>query len=156
MLDHYETRTREVAKERISGYETYVSGTRDLGNGYFEEVTSERPIYETYYETETYEEPVYRDEPIYQTKYYYEIDKWIYERSVETNGNNTTPYWGETNLESDERISSKSEHYSVKGTESKKRKEISFSLSFEEWSKLKPGQTIKVKITLGQGEILSE
>ena len=75
---------------------------------------------------------------------------------METNGNNTTPYWGKTNLESDERISSNSEHYLVKGTENKKGKEISFSLPFEEWSKLEPGQTVKVKITLGQGKILSE
>ena len=78
VLDHYETRTKQVAKERISGYEEYVSGYRDLGNGYFEEITSSRPIYETYYETETYEEPIYRDEAVYKTKYYYEIDKWVY------------------------------------------------------------------------------
>lgn len=156
VIDHYETRTREVTKKRVSGSESYVSGYNDLGNGYFEEVTSERPTYEHYSETETYKEPVYRDEPVYETKYYYEIDKWLYERSVETNGNNTTPYWGKTNLESDERISSNSEHYLVKGTESKKGKEISFSLPFEEWSKLETGQTVKVKITLGQGKILSE
>ena len=109
VLDHYETRTRQVEKTRISGYETYTTGYRDLGNGYFEEQTDTRPVYETYYETETYEEPVYRQEPIYATKYYYEIDKWLYERSVVTKENNQEPYWGEPNLAADERVSGRSE-----------------------------------------------
>ena len=154
VIDHYETRTRSVAKERISGYEPYVSGTRDLGNGYFEEITSERPIYETYYEDETYQEPVYRTEPVYKTKYYYEIDKWLYERSVKTKGNNNSPYWGKTKLDSDERVSSKSETYTVKGIDNKKDKDISFTLSLDDWSTLEVGQTLKVKITLGKGEII--
>ncbi len=154
VLDHYETRTRSVARERISGYETYVSGTRDLGNGYFEEITSERPIYETYYEDETYQEPIYRTEPVYKTKYYYEIDKWLYERSVKTKGNNKSPYWGKTRLGSDERISSKSETYTVKGIDKKKDKDLSFTLSLDDWLTLEVGQSLKVKITLGKGEII--
>lgn len=154
VLDHYETKTRQVARERISGYETYVSGYRDLGNGYFEEITSERPIYETYYETETYQEPVYRSEPVYRTKYYYEIDKWLYERSVETSGTNNSPYWGNPNLASDERTSTQSETYMVKGIDIKTEETISFSLSLEDWSSLDVGQNLKVKITLGHGEIL--
>lgn len=154
VLDHYETRTRSIAKERISGYETYVSGYRDLGNGYFEEITSQRPIYETYYETETYEEPVYRSEPVYRTKYYYEIDKWLYERSVVTTGTDKSPYWGDTHLATDERTSSQTEKYIVKGVDTKTEKEISFSLSLDVWSTLEIEQTIKVKITFGHGEIL--
>ena len=35
VIDHYETRTREVTKKRVSGSESYVSGYNDLGNGYF-------------------------------------------------------------------------------------------------------------------------
>ncbi len=154
ILDHYETRTRSVAKERISGYETYVSGTRDLGNGYFEEITNERPIYETYYENESYEEPIYRTEPVYRTKYYYEIDKWLYECSVETSGTNDFPYWGETNLNSDEREASKSETYTVNGIDTKNEKELSFTLPLEDWSALEIGQTLKVKISFGQGQII--
>jgi len=154
VFDHYETRTREVAKERISGYETYVSGYRDLGNGYFEEITSERPIYETYYETETYQEPIYRSEPVYLTKYYYEIDKWLFERSVETSSTDKSPFWGEPNLNSDERISTKSETYIVKGINQENGETISFFLSFDDWSALEVGQHVTVKISLGYGEIL--
>ena len=92
VLDHYETKSREVAKERITGYNTYYT-YNDLGNGYFEEEEHSEPIYETYYETEYYDEPVYKEVAVYQTKYYYEIDKWLYERSVETSGNDKNPYW---------------------------------------------------------------
>ena len=153
VLDHYETKTRQVAKERISGYEDYVSGYRDLGNGYYEEIISSRPIYETYYETETYQEPVYRDEPVYQTKYYYEIDQWIYERSVTTSGSDKDPYWGNVTLESDERESFKSEKYYITGLNTK-NKETKVSLSFSDWSSLEVGQSVKLKISLGYGKIV--
>jgi len=153
VLDHYETKTRQVARQRISGHEDYVSGYRDLGNGYFEEIISSRPIYETYYETEEYQEPVYRDEPIYQTKYYYEIDKWIYERSVKTNGVNKTPYWGDVTLDSDEKISRQSENYYITGL-NKKNKSSKVSLSFDDWNSLEVGQTVKVKVSLGYGKIV--
>ena len=44
VLDHYEQKSRQVEKHRITGYEEYVVGYRDLGNGYFEEITEQRPI----------------------------------------------------------------------------------------------------------------
>lgn len=153
VLDHYETRTREVAKERLVGYEEYVTGYRDLGNGYFEEITSEIPVYETYYETEYYEEPVYRSEPIYQIKYYYEIDKWLYERSVNTYGNDKNPYWGEANLYSNERISNKLERYTVLGVD-KKEKTHEFDLSYDDWNSLNIGQTAKFEVSFGKGKIV--
>lgn len=153
VFDHYETKTREVSKERIIGYEEYVSGYRDLGNGYFEEITSSRPIYETYYETETYDEPVYRDEAVYRTKYYYEIDKWLYERSVKTSGKDKTPYWGEVKLSSDERISAQRETYSILGF-NKKGKEKSITLSYEDWNSLKVGETVTLNVSFGYGEIV--
>lgn len=156
VLDHYETKTRQVARERISHYETYVIGYRDLGNGYFEEITSERPVYETYYETETYEEEVYRQEPVYRTKYYYEVDKWLYERSVKTSNSGKSPYWGNTNLASDEKVYSKTETYTVLVTTEDNKKQ-SIHLSFEDWSSLKVGQTVKMKVSLtGYGEILDK
>lgn len=153
VLDHYETKTRQVAKERISGYEEYVSDYRDLGNGYFEEITSSRPIYETYYETETYQEPVYRDEAVYRTKYYYEIDKWLYERSVITSGYDKNPYWGEANLASDERISNEIESYYIIGV-NQKEKEQTISLSYQDWNSIEIGETVKLKVSLGYGQIV--
>lgn len=155
VVDHYETKTREIPKQRIVGYEEYVVGYQDLGNGYFEEITAQRPVYETYYEIETYDEPVYRDEPIYQPKYYYEIERWVYERSVKTSGLDKKPYWGELNLNSDERESSKTEYYYIAYINEKgKKKEL--SLKYEQWKELEVGDTVKIKKSLfGTGEVIT-
>lgn len=154
-IDHYETRTRMVAKQRISGYQEVVVGMRDLGNGYFEEITNQIPIYETYYEEETYEEPIYISVPIYKTKYYYKIDRWIYNRSVKTEGLDTNPYWGEINLQDLEREGKKIEKYLITGQDLK-GKQIEVSLPIEQWKKLKIDQTIKVKVHItGNGEVIN-
>lgn len=152
VLDHYDTKTRQVAKQRISGYETYTT-TKDLGNGYFEEETHERPVYETYYEDEEYQEPVYKDVPVYQTKYYYDIDKWLYERSVKTSGSDKSPYWGDVLLNDDERISRKSSTYKVTGTV-KKGKKKSYTLTYDEWKTLEIGQTVKLKVSLDNAKLI--
>ena len=155
VLDHYETRTRSVAKQRISGYETYVSGYKDLGNGYFEEITSQRPIYETYYENETYQEPVYRKEPVYQTKYYYEIDRWVHARNVTTSGNDKNPYWGELTLDNKERVGNKFEYYQVTGT-TPKGKSVSFAISKNDFNKIEVGKTYLFEINLGSWKLKQE
>lgn len=146
VLDHYETKTREVTKQRISGYEEYISGYRDLGNGMFEEITAERPIYETYYETETYQEPIYRQEAIYATKYYYEIDKWVKSRIVKTSGSDKNPVWGEVNLASKERMSTKNEIYTIHFY-SRDSTSYSFDTSFSIWNSLSQGDTIEAEVS---------
>lgn len=154
VLDHYEVKTRQVERQVISGYEEYVTGYRDLGNGYFEEVTAQRPIYETYYETEQYEEPVYRDEPVYLTKYYYEIDKWVYKRSIITQGEDKNPYWGELLLGQNERILSKTENYYIIAL-NKKEELKQFSVDYGMWCNLNVGQQVKVKKSIiGYGDII--
>ena len=157
VLDHYETKTRQVAKTRISHYESYVSGYRDLGNGYFEEIIDQRPVYETYYETETYEEPVYRSVPIYDTKYYYERDVWNYNRTIKFNGSDKDPKWGEIKLNDLERISesSRSKKYYVIGINSKNEtKEYEFS--YEEWKPLEINQVIKFEKSLFEKSTIIE
>ncbi len=156
VLDHYETETRQVAKQRISHYEDYVSGYRDLGNGYFDEIISSRPVYETYYETETYQQPIYRDEPVYRTKYYYEIDKWLYERTVSTKNNDKNPYWGNANLSSKERIAGKNEQYYITVLNLENEETKTYTISYEEWKLLELEQITKLKVTLGHAELLIE
>jgi hypothetical protein len=74
-------------------------GGRGKSPSYPIEIISQRPVYRTETKTETYQEPVYRDEPIYATKYYYEIDIWQYAFSYNTSGNDKDPYWKEFELE---------------------------------------------------------
>ena len=155
VLDHYETKTRQVAKERYVGTEEVVTGHRDLGNGYFEEITSSRPVYETYYETETYQEPVYRSEPVYRTKYYYDIERWVYCRTVSTSGKDQSPYWGEVRLAQKERESSRSEQYWITGLD-EKEKEIKVTLSYSDWNSIRVDQKVRMKVSLGHGEVIRD
>lgn len=90
VLDHYETRTR--TEQRSVGSEQYVCGQKDLGNGYFEDQYCTRSIYEDY--QVEYEEPIYRDEPVYQRKYRYTIDRWFAISPIVTQDNNHSPQWG--------------------------------------------------------------
>ena len=154
VFDHYETKTRQVPKERYVRTETVVTGYRDLGNGYFEEITSSRDIYETYYETETYQEAVYRSEPVYRTKYYYEIERWVYDRTATSQAADKHPKWPELNLAENERESSRQEKYTVTGKDGE-GEEYTFTLSYLEWERVHLGQEIEVKISFGQGELIS-
>ncbi|HLC49689.1 MAG TPA: zinc finger Ran-binding domain-containing protein [Candidatus Andersenbacteria bacterium] len=95
VLVGYETRTREVSEQVQVGTEEVVTGQRDMGNGYFEEMTSSSPVYETQYRTETYEEPVYIEEPVYKTKYTYDIDRWVTGISLTSSGQNDKPQWSD-------------------------------------------------------------
>ena len=155
VLDHYETKTRQVQKERIVGYEEYVAGVKDLGNGYFEEITATRPIYETYYENEEYQEAVYIDVPIYQTKYYYEIDRWIHVRDIKTSEMNKEPYWGEFILKDNERKGRKNEVYLAK-TIDRNGKQYTMYFDYLVWNELNTNQIVKVKADVFGNAKLSE
>lgn len=155
VIDHYETKTREVSEKVKVGTERYKCGTRDLGNGYFEDKYCTRDKYETRYRTETYEEPVYRKEPVYQTKYRYEIDKWVHDRTREEEGTDYNPQWPRVSIGKNEREGEREEEYTVYFVGKKKGKTYEVDLPFEEWKTYKEGQTHKLKINrLGKVEIL--
>lgn len=161
VIDHYKTVTEQKSRQVIDGYEEVVTGYRDLGNGFAEEITTTRPIYKTEYYTETHqepvykteyytethEEPVYRNEPIYQTKYYYEIDKWVYKRSINTSGTDKSPYFGEVKLGFNERESTRHENYNIVAIDEDGINN-NYSLNFIEWDSLNVNETIKAKVNL--------
>jgi hypothetical protein len=150
ILDHYETKTREYTEQVIDHYETYVSGYRDLGNGYFEEIESQRPVYRTETRTETYQEPVYRDEPIYATKYYYEIDVWRYAFSYKSSGNDKDPYWEEFELKDLQREGGRNETYYISVIN--EDNEVSkYRFDFETWNRLEIGEKVTIKTTIFGG-----
>jgi len=113
VLERYETRSRDVSEQVQVGSESYVCGTVDLGNGFFKDRMCDRPVYETRTRTETYEEPIYRDEPVYQPKYTYEIDRWLVNRTPQTSGNDHNPYWPQIVLGPQERQGAGQEIYTV-------------------------------------------
>ena len=93
VVDHYETKTRQVPKTVQDGYDiTY----KDLGNGQFQEIKT--PKYKTVYETESYSEAVYGSVPVYRTKYYYTIGRWKEVSKLCTRGEDKEPKWCDTDL----------------------------------------------------------
>lgn len=155
VIDHYQTEYVEKTREVLDHYET-VYEYEDLGNGNFEEVSHEEPVYVTETYTEEVQTPIYRDEPVYQTKYYYDIDKWVEVRTSDASGTDHNPKWNEPTLASDEREGERrSSHHitvSVKGDE-----EISYTVNEEAWKKLNVGDSLKIKQHHdGTAEITSE
>lgn len=144
VISHYETKTRTYTEQVLDHYEEYVSGYRDLGNGYFEEITSQRPVYRTETRTETYEEPVYVQVPVYETKYVYDIEKWVHQTNKRTEGNDKNPYWSDYKCKANERIGSKMEVFSVTVKLDNGDTET-YSLPYDQWDSLNLEQKIKLK-----------
>lgn len=146
VLDHYETKTRQVSERVLDGYDT---SYRDLGNGQAEVVKT--PRYKTVYHTETYQDPVYKQVPVYKTKYYYDIGRWKQTSSLDTSGSDKNPYWHETNIPSsvsnpsygDKRLGSKHETYSVLVFENDEAHLVPYNYST--WMELEMGQEIQYK-----------
>ena len=146
VFDHYETKTRSVPYQVEDGYDTSYS---DNGDGTFTE--HKTPKYRTEYRTEEYEEAVYRDEPVYDTKYYYEIDKWKHSRDVSSKGSDEEPYWGEVKLDEKEREGKKTETYvlTIVANKGKKSKEYTYETDLDTWKSYKKGQKVEITVSLG-------
>jgi len=82
--DGYITKTRQVQVQ--TGTKKVKVGVKDLGNGYFQDIYENKPVYET--RTETYNETKYKDVPVYMLKYRYRMMKWVKERPLEFSGKN--------------------------------------------------------------------
>ncbi len=87
------------------------------------------------------------DHPVYQTKYYYTIWRWVYNRTETASGINNDPYWPEYTLAEKERVGKQTKDYSVKGMV--KNKEKTYSCSEEIWNALPLNQSASVKVSAG-------
>ena len=143
VLDHYENREVRRSRQVISGYETYYT-YNDLGNGNYEEVPHQRPVYSTEYYTETVRQPVYVPVPRYQTKYYYKVWEWVAVRTEKAGAENREPEWPALNLAEDEREGPKTEVYRIVVEDPKKGTSTRYRITQDEWSALQPGQEVYV------------
>lgn len=154
VLDHYESRQVQRSRRVLDHYETYYT-YEDRGNGYFEEVAHERPVYETETYYETVQEPVYVPVPRYATKYYYNIWRWNPSREASASGTDHSPYWPDTNLGENEREGARSEAYGFT-VENSKGESTAYRItptdhSESDWMKLNIGSGIQ--ITTGGGKL---
>lgn len=144
VLTGYETRTRNVSEQVQVGTEAYPCGQRDLGNGFFEEVLCDRPIYETRTRSETYEEPIYQSVPIMRTSYTYEIDRWRVVTTRRVGGTNRRAEWPTLNLRDNQRAGARTEQYIVV-LEDGNRRRYELEVSQAQWEALREGQRVEVQ-----------
>ncbi len=119
-----------------------------MGNGYFQSVEHSTPRYRTEYYTETREEPVYISVPVYETKYYYTIWTWVYDRT-ETADGTADPYWPEIADDGNERVGARAEKYTVT-CELKKDRVQTYDCGYEIWSAMEIGDSYTITVRLGE------
>ena len=165
VADGTETHTRQVEERVQTGTREYVCGQRDLGNGYFEDIECEEPVYETRtrtqeweepryrevtrYETVTEDEPITRPKPVYQTYYTWRVPQWSVVDTLRAQGDTTLPVWPDTTLRRNERLGPKTERYTLVLREAGGGRRT-LELGMLQWSGWRPGE--RVALRHGAGE----
>ena len=143
VLDHYESVDVQRSRSVIDHYETYYT-YRDLGNGYYEQVENERPVYTTEYYYVTEQQPVNTRVPRYQTKYYYDIWRWKANRQATASAEDHDPYWPDTNLAEDEREGQRIETYRIIVLDTKNNTTTRYRVAESDWNQLKAGDMVYI------------
>ncbi len=142
VLDHYEDREVTRSRQVLDHYETYYTYS-DLGNGTFEEVEHQRPVYTTEYYTETVSEPVYVPVPRYATKYYYTIWRWTPTRTVTSSGEDHNTAWPEPELAEKERAGERTEAYAF-SVRDPKDNTFTYRLAESDWTGINVGDKLYI------------
>ena len=153
VLDHYETRTREVSDRVQVGTRTYTCGSRDLGNGSFEDITCTEPEYETRYRTETYQEPIYRQEPVYATKYEYHIWRWQPDTLLTARDTGEAMAWPRMRMGERQREGEKTAKYTVTFRDRKDRT-YAVEVDSARFTGLRPGSPALLRVRGGKAKLL--
>jgi hypothetical protein len=160
VLDHYVTRERQVSEQVQTGTRTYTCGSRDLGNGNFEDRTCTEPTYETRSRTETYQDPVYRQEPVYGTKYDYDIERWVRDTVLAESGRAAQPSelgepkWPVTRLRERQREGERTEKY-VLHYKGDNDKEYQHEVPLQRYQAVRVGTPVRLKVSrAGKVELL--
>ncbi|HEV7506059.1 MAG TPA: zinc ribbon domain-containing protein [Thermoanaerobaculia bacterium] len=156
-VDHIQTgtrtRTRTVTERVQTGTQRVKTGHRDLGNGYFQDVFEDRPVYQNRSHEETYQEPVYRDQPVYRQRIRYEIEKWVRDRQAKAEGRDLAPAWPVTSLSSKQRESDRKELYEVFFKDSDGKPAHYLAPNEQAWRLFEEGRGYKGKVK-SDGEVV--
>lgn len=155
---HYDRKVHDgYHTEEYTDYERQWTGTRtwtetvDNGDGSYDVITHEEDVYENVPVTKTREVEDYHYEPVYDIKYYYEIERWQHSRDVTTSGEDQQPYWGDPELSEatgehgigEEKEDGRSEEYGVTCEDGKR-----YTADEELWSRLERGGEFTVLVHL--------
>ena len=146
-------RTERVARERDVreqvGTRSTVCGQRDLGNGYFEDVTCDEPVYETRTETVHERVPVYREDTAYATRYHYRLTGWQYAREGTAAAfGGAAPPWPSAIAGSGERPGRRYSNFSVRVRAADGR-EYSTWVDSARFAAARVGQPVRLKLKRG-------
>ncbi len=145
--------TRTVTERVQTGTERVKVGVRDLGNGYFEDIYEDRPVYEDRSREETYQEPVDREEPVYRRRFRYEIDKWLPDREARAEGRNRSPTWPAVALGPKEREGSRKEVLEVLFRDSGGKDARYKAPNEQVWGRFEEGRAYQGKVK-SDGEVV--
>jgi hypothetical protein len=158
VLQGYREETRTVDEHEQTGTRTYVCGSRDMGNGYFQDVEcsepeygtvtrTERvsvPVYEdvTRYETVSEQEPIYVDVPVMAAYFTYRVPQWTPVDSAKLAGTwMTPPEWPAAQPDSGQREGGRDAQYllTMRDAEGKR---YSAAVAEDEFAAYRPGQRV--------------
>ncbi|HBL26139.1 MAG TPA: hypothetical protein DD490_04810 [Acidobacteria bacterium] len=135
-----------VTEQVQVGTERVKVGTRDLGNGYFEDIYEDRPVYEDRSHEESYDEPVYREDPVFAVKVRYEIDKWLPAREEKAAGQDRSPRWPEVQQAANERAGARKESYEIRFLDDKGKACVHRTPREAEWRRFEPGGAYRATV----------
>ena len=133
----------------MTEYEENEDGTADVIN-----CSEDVYDYVPYQTTES--QPVYKKVPVFQTKYYYDIDRYVHNRNLKTSGKDKEVYWSNESLFIKERESRRTENYYITAYNEKEELKT-YTLDYSIWKDIEIGDVFNVKVHLGGHiEILDE
>ncbi|MCU0290770.1 MAG: hypothetical protein MUF10_02085 [Thermoanaerobaculaceae bacterium] len=142
------TETRRVP----SGSERVKTGVRDLGNGYFEDVYEDRPVYRTEEVTRRVREPVHRQVPVLKTRVSYEVESWEKGPEQRASGNSLDARWPDLPAGPGVREAGRTERYTVRFRDSAGRDVLWHPPDESRWRAHPPGRSVPAMVT-SLGEI---
>lgn len=145
-----QTGTKSVTEnytERVqTGTKKVKTGRRNLGNGYFEDVYSDQPVYENKQRTRTVEKPTYRDDPVYKMKVTYDVDRWRTTRTAETAGQDNNPVWAQIPQGAKARAGKRTEKYLVRLRDESSGKAYEQEVAGDVFARFMPGSHCRALI----------
>lgn len=132
-------RSRTVSERVQVGTERVKVGVRDLGNGYFEDVYEERPVYDTVERTETVASQA-------RTRVRYQVERWQPVRTERAAGDDGSPAWPAVRLAPDERRGERAESYTVLFATPDGRTLPYRARDETEWRRFRLGRSYRVRL----------
>lgn len=146
-VQHGTTTETYESYEQVGSHEetTYT----DNGDGTFHSSTTTVPDYD--YVTRTREVPNYVSEPVYDTKYYYYIWRWQYDRTLtaEEHGDKKV-YYAKEDLSDDERYKNKQCSYHLTFHNNEKDEDETYEVTKEQYKQVETGAGYTIVVSVDE------